>query len=129
MPPETSNPARGDAAGLGGGHLLGGDDSHRDTLSPAQKQHLDPADGIAFALALRAKIELLRWEIVTAIGAMQAALDAARAMAEIPSDAGLLHSLRVARGNGRALWGHAADLTAAHAELASVFRQTGEGGL
>jgi len=54
---------------------------------------------------------------------MQAALDAAKAMAEIPSDAGLLHGLRVAKAHSRALWGHAADLGSAHAELASALRQ------
>ena len=86
--------------------------------APAANIH---AEGIASAAALRVKIEHLRWEILAAIGPVQAALDAAKAMAEIPSDSGLLHGLRVARANGRSLWGHAADLNAAHVLSSSPF--------
>jgi hypothetical protein len=81
------------------------------------------AEATASPMAFQARIELLREDILDAIGMMQAALDAAKAMAEIPSDAGLLHGLRVAKAHSRALWGHAADLGSAHAELASALRQ------
>jgi hypothetical protein len=84
------------------------------------------AEGIASALASKSKIELLREDILDAIGMMQIALDAAKAMADIPSDSGMLHGLRVARAHWRVISEDAADLNSAHAELASSLRQSGE---
>ena len=84
-------------------------------------------DAVASAFALKARIELLREEILTTIGPLQAALDASVAMGVIPSDAGLLHGLRQARACWKSISGSAAELTSAHAELESVFRQAEDG--
>jgi hypothetical protein len=94
-----------------------------DGLDPTASGPISQRSVAEKKLASRVKIELLRGEILDAIGGMQASLDAARAMAEIPSDSGLLHGLRIAQAHGRVIWASAADLRAVHAELASVLRQ------
>jgi hypothetical protein len=93
-------------------------------LSTAEFRDTQVSDAIASPLAFKAKIELLREEILDAIGMMQMALDAAKAMAAIPSDSGLLHGLRLAKAHWRVISADAADMTAAHAEFASALRQS-----
>jgi hypothetical protein len=97
------------------------------TTQPSPSEQIEIDGGIASAFALKARIELLRENIIDVIGPLQAALDAAVAMAAIPSDAGLLHGLRNARACWKSIAGDAADLAAVHAELASVFRQGEDG--
>jgi|BarGraIncu00222A_1022003.scaffolds.fasta_scaffold63818_2 hypothetical protein len=93
------------------------------TARPASSE-FQASDAVASPLALQARIALVREDILDAIGMMQMALDAAQAMAAIPSDSGLLHGLRLAKAHWRVISANAADLTAAHAELASALRQS-----
>ena len=84
----------------------------------------EQAAPIASKFALKAKIELIREDIVATMGVMQNALAAGSAMAGIPNDAGLLHGLRrpVRVGNLSPRSAYA-DSFAAHAELESIFRR------
>jgi len=77
------------------------------------------------AYVLQSRIELIREDLVNTVGGMQAQLAAAVAMADIPSDQGLLHALRLARHSWKAISLHAAELVERDAELASILRQEG----
>jgi hypothetical protein len=61
MASDASNPARGEAAGLGDGHLLGGDDSSQSNLSLTKRQQVEPArrDRALLSVAARYRRELL----------------------------------------------------------------------
>jgi hypothetical protein len=92
------------------------------TARPSSSE-FQASDSVASPLALKARIEMLRENILATIGPMQAALDASLAMAAIPSDAGMLHGLRQARASWKSISADAAELAVVHAALASVFRQ------
>jgi hypothetical protein len=59
MGSEKTNPARGEAAGLGNRHLLGGDDTSRDNRSPTKKQQqAQHADADYFGLGALTELAL-----------------------------------------------------------------------
>jgi hypothetical protein len=87
MSPEATNPARnGVAAGLGNGHLLGGDDGFRDSLLPVKKQPFSDVE--------RARADLLRAFVIEALSIAAHYNGTAITFAQIGDDACLEMSIR-----------------------------------